>query len=791
MKTPLNDTPPVNGWSCPQGFFQSYILKYLLALSLGFGLLSSPPSASAQVPLQDLVVVEVGQESAKVDVKLPSLFVGSVKLIYTDENGTTNEIVRLNVNALNLIDLTLPISLNNLIPDTEYTVRAVATSLLGTVYASANTLLETLPLDGTPLLDIVAVDVGTNGAKVNVELPADFTGTVTLFYEDENGNQGTKVVAGVAGVTDLEIDVDGLLAGTTYIVQAVVDDLAGTIRETVTIIVETLPPLPATQSPEAVTGSATGITTTSATLNGTVDPNQSLTVYYFEYGRTTAYGSSTLPTPLLVGDSPIAVSATASGLMPNTLYHFRLVAANNAGTSRGTDATFTTLPVPPDTPNTAPVANDDFIYPQGNATTAAVLDNDTDAEGDPLTISEFSQGQSGTVTAGPDNTLVYTPGRNYRGTDSFTYTVTDGEFSDTATVFVEDFATATLGNYNGLVTNITPTNGNTGMLALKVNKRLSFTGALHLNGLRYPFRGRFEGEGTAVLNVNRARLTPVNISLRLNPFRGAVEGTVLVDNYSSNVVAKRNPYNVRSNQTPHMGKYNVVLNPASGQNVPLGNGYLTFNITKVGKVRVVGRLSDNQAFTAAAFLAADGTFPIYNGIYRNILNQRGSLGGLVTLEDPAALPPGGHLAASSTLRWYKPAQPSGLYAAGFTADVDLTGSRYGKPIAGSRVFPVDNIHGQVVVRITNGNLATPVTATFIWGTNNKLVATGPNPANVQVRVSPANGAMTGSFVHPVAGKKRAFRGVVTQRQEFGSALFVGTTDTGTVILSESGFEPDF
>lgn len=789
MKTLQNDTPLVNSGPCSQGLFQSYILKYLIAFFLGFILLSSPPRAEAQLALDDLVIVDVGQNSAEVQVKLPALFIGNVKLIYTDANGTTNEIARLNVNVLNLINLTLPISLTNLVPDTAYTVRAVATPILGAVRRSADALLQTLPLGEIPLLNLVAVDVGNSGAKLKIELPPLFTGTVTLFYMDENGNTNTRVITDVAGLANLDVDVDGLLAGTTYTVRAVVNNLLGLIRDTITIIIDT-PPLPSGQGPVVVTGAATDINTTSATLNGTVNPNQSPTVYFFEYGRTTAYGSSTQPASLIAGNSPVAVPGPISGLIPNTLYHFRIVATNNAGTSRGTDATFTTTTVPPGTPNTAPIANDDFIYPQGTATSVAVLDNDTDAEGDSLTISSFTQGQGGVVTRGPDNTLVYTPGRNYRGTDSFSYTITDDEFSDTATVFVQDFFTAIVGNYNGLVTNTTPTNANTGLLSLKVGKRGGYTGVLQLGGLKYRFKGRFDGLGNSVINVNRAKLTPVNISLNLNPFRGAVEGTVLVDNFSSTTVAKGCPYNIKSRQTPHFGKYNVVLNPAAGPNVPLGNGYLTFNISKVGLVRVAGKLSDTRPFTASAFLAADGSFPLYNGLYGSSVTQRGSLGGLVNLENPTGAPDG-NLAASSTLRWYKPAQNTGLYAAGFTATVDLTGSRYGKPAVGNRIFQVSDINGQVKVTITDGNLIAPITATFTWGTNNKLVATGPNLANVQIKVSPSNGVLTGSFVDPGTGRKKAFRGVITQRQKFGSALFVGTTHTGTVILSESGTEPNF
>ena len=45
--------------------------------------------------------------------------------------------------------------------------------------------------------------------------------------------------------------------------------------------------------PVATTGPATGISQTSATLTGTVDPNNEATTYYFEYGTTTSYGSTT------------------------------------------------------------------------------------------------------------------------------------------------------------------------------------------------------------------------------------------------------------------------------------------------------------------------------------------------------------------------------------------------------------------------------------------------------------------------------------------------------------------
>jgi streptogramin lyase len=103
--------------------------------------------------------------------------------------------------------------------------------------------------------------------------------------------------------------------------------------------------------PAAVTGDATGVSDTAATVTGTVDPNASATTYRFEYGPTAAYGSSTAVTSAGAGDDPVAVSAGLSGLQPGVTYHYRLVASSAVGTSAGADRTFTTgtpeAPPPP------------------------------------------------------------------------------------------------------------------------------------------------------------------------------------------------------------------------------------------------------------------------------------------------------------------------------------------------------------------------------------------------------------------------------------------------------------
>jgi hypothetical protein len=98
-------------------------------------------------------------------------------------------------------------------------------------------------------------------------------------------------------------------------------------------------------APAVVTLSAGGITATNAALNGTVDPGNGATAAYFQYGLTTNYGSfsATNSLPALVGAIPIS---NLAGLSPAATYHFRLVAANSAGTNVGTDQVLTTPRLP-------------------------------------------------------------------------------------------------------------------------------------------------------------------------------------------------------------------------------------------------------------------------------------------------------------------------------------------------------------------------------------------------------------------------------------------------------------
>jgi hypothetical protein len=93
-----------------------------------------------------------------------------------------------------------------------------------------------------------------------------------------------------------------------------------------------------------------------AAFEGTVNANRASTAVTFEYGLTTAYGSSVPATPSPV---PAGITTTTvkndlvTGLALSTTYHYRVKAVSSAGTTYGNDVTFTT----PSGPSDAPVAS--------------------------------------------------------------------------------------------------------------------------------------------------------------------------------------------------------------------------------------------------------------------------------------------------------------------------------------------------------------------------------------------------------------------------------------------------
>ena len=112
----------------------------------------------------------------------------------------------------------------------------------------------------------------------------------------------------------------------------------------VAVIVGALLCVPATaaaaEKPVVTTGGAGSIEPTTAVLNGTVNPKGAATTYYFQLGTTSLYGTDTTPTAAGAGGKGVKVAVPISGMAPDTTYHYRLVAQNAQGITRGKHRTF-------------------------------------------------------------------------------------------------------------------------------------------------------------------------------------------------------------------------------------------------------------------------------------------------------------------------------------------------------------------------------------------------------------------------------------------------------------------
>jgi phosphodiesterase/alkaline phosphatase D-like protein len=158
-----------------------------------------------------------------------------------------------------------------------------------------------------------------------------------------------------------------------------------------------------------LSGPASAVLITSATLNGSLEPNGFDTHYWFEYGLSESYGSTT---PHEDAGSAIEVkhvSAQVTSLTPNSTYYFRLVAENSTGVTYGPGATLKTepnlavfgqqLPVTSITRTTATVSSK--LNPEGNATTYRVLYGRTSSYGGSTSDVQAGSGSTeGTVSAG-------------------------------------------------------------------------------------------------------------------------------------------------------------------------------------------------------------------------------------------------------------------------------------------------------------------------------------------------------------------------------------------------------
>ena len=151
------------------------------------------------------------------------------------------------------------------------------------------------------------------------------------------------------------------------------------------------------------TNAATSITSTAASISGSISTPVFSVTYWFEYGTTVSYGTTATPSPNSA-PSPVNVtpSVNLSSLSPNTTYHYRLATNNGSSNFWSSDRTFTTTSGPPSTQ----ALNISFA----NVASAQMDINWTNGNGASRAV--FVKQGTGSITNPSDNTT-YTASNNF------------------------------------------------------------------------------------------------------------------------------------------------------------------------------------------------------------------------------------------------------------------------------------------------------------------------------------------------------------------------------------------
>jgi phosphodiesterase/alkaline phosphatase D-like protein len=245
-----------------------------------------------------------------------------------------------------------------------YHYRIIAISSAGTSVGADTTFTTT----GTAPAPSTAPTVSTQSASSVTGTSATVSGSVNpaghdtqfVFEYGPTSNYGYQTTPGNAGSGTSSVSESAALAdldsGTTYHYRIVAYSAGGTTLGTDRTFTTSTPPTP-------VTGSATGIDTSEATLSGLINPNGHTTSYQFQFGTTPLLGLTTPPAGIGSGNIQVSVHQIITGLAASTTYYYRLIGTSSNGTGYGVEKTFKTSPSSVPNSQARLLANTAFVAP--------------------------------------------------------------------------------------------------------------------------------------------------------------------------------------------------------------------------------------------------------------------------------------------------------------------------------------------------------------------------------------------------------------------------------------------
>ena len=189
------------------------------------------------------------------------------------------------------------VTVTNLQPATTYHYRLVAVNSVGTTNGPDQTFITT---GGLPLLTVQPVSAITaSSARLNAQINPNSLATTCYFQYGATASYGSNTVATLLTATNIPVATNAAISGlqmfTLYHYRVVASNSVGTTNgpdQTFSTVAD---------RPIVSTLPATNITLTTATLNGSVNPNGAYSTWFYQYGTSISYGSVTPVLPVIQG----------------------------------------------------------------------------------------------------------------------------------------------------------------------------------------------------------------------------------------------------------------------------------------------------------------------------------------------------------------------------------------------------------------------------------------------------------------------------------------------------------
>ena len=136
------------------------------------------------------------------------------------------------------------------------------------------------------------------------------------------------------------------------------------------------------------------------------------------------------------------------------------------------------------------------------------------------------------------------------------------------------------------------------------------------------------------------------------------------------------------------------------------------------------------------------------------------------------------------LSWQRPALPTAArFPLGFDRTIPTVGARYTPPAAGEPVIAVSPATPNAQLVFGAGDFADEIIQPAQVSVSNLVTIANPAITGLVAAIDAGSGIFSGRFAHPVTGVATRFRGVILQKQNVGSGMFLGPQQSGYAAIA--------